>query len=305
MQPALASILMKMRSIDSSRRPASSRDWPGAYAGCALLLAALLAAAPALAADIQLLRVLTPGAGDSQQFTDIAGLQLDANGAVILADGASGRVLSVQGETWESFAAGGKQRLFGGRVLSGVVRLGDNLLAIARPGENNVAVTDNKGALRFVLGEGGSDEGRLSSPAGLAASARGRLYVVDRGNQRVSVYTHEGLYLFSFTGGAKSAALSKPSQVAVDAEERIYVLDAESDGRVSVFDHNGYLLKQIGARQFGAGESRPELTALTVDAQGLLVVADRANGKLVQYDWQTGKILQVFGSRGRGRGQFT
>jgi hypothetical protein len=91
---------------------------------------------------------------------------------VILADGASGRVLSTQGEVWEGFASGGKQRLFGGRVLGGVTRLGDNLFAIARPGENHVAVMDNKGTPRFVQGEGGSDEGRL--------------YVVDRGNQRVS-----------------------------------------------------------------------------------------------------------------------
>ena len=132
----------------------------------------LFASVPAFAADVQLVQVLASGSGENQQFTDIAGLQLDANGTLILADGASGRVLSLQGEARESFAAGGKQRLFGGRVLGGVARLGDNLLAIARPGENNVALTDNKGALRFVLGEGGSDEGRLSSPAGLAASAR-------------------------------------------------------------------------------------------------------------------------------------
>jgi hypothetical protein len=32
------------------------------------------AAAPVLAADIQLLRVLAPGAGENPQFTDIAGL---------------------------------------------------------------------------------------------------------------------------------------------------------------------------------------------------------------------------------------
>jgi len=302
---------MKMRSVKSSRTSVPSRNRPGGHSreiagiGWAWLLAALLAAAPARGADIQLLRVLTPGTGESQPFTDITGLQLDANGTLILADGASGRVLNVQGEVRESFAAGGKQRLFGARALGGVARLGDNLLAVVRANEDRVAVLDNKGALRFVLGEGGSDEGRLSAPAGLAASVRGRLYVADRGNQRVNVYTHEGLYLFSFTGGAKPAALNKPTHVAVDAEERIYVLDGEGDGRVSVFDHSGRLLKQIGARQFSAGEARPVLSALTVDAQGFVVVADRANGKLIQYDWQAGKAVQVFGSRGRGRGQFT
>src|SRR4030067_208910 len=122
-------------------------------------------------------------------------------------------------------------------------------------------------------GGGGSVKPRRRPPAALAASARGRLYVADRGNQRVSVYTHQGLYLFSFTGGAKPAALNKPTQAAGDAEERVYVLDAEGDGRVSVFDHNGRLLKQVGARQFGAGETRPVLSALAVDTRGLLVVA--------------------------------
>src|SRR4030067_1235082 len=106
---------MKMRFIKSSRRSVPSR----ARAGWILLLAALFVSAPARAADIQLLRGRTPGAGESQQFTDIAGLQLDANGAVMLADGASGRVLSVQGDAWEGFAAGGKQRLFGGGGAGG------------------------------------------------------------------------------------------------------------------------------------------------------------------------------------------
>jgi len=32
-----------------------------------------------------------------------------------------------------------------------------------------------------------TNESHLPSPAGLAASARGRLYVVDRGNQRKNV----------------------------------------------------------------------------------------------------------------------
>ena len=113
MQPALASILdlmVKMRPVESSRRPVCSRARSGRRAGRAgLLLAALFAVAPAPAADIQLLRVLTPGAGENQQFTDIAGLQLDANGGVFVADGVSGRVLSVQGDAWEGFAAGAKQ----------------------------------------------------------------------------------------------------------------------------------------------------------------------------------------------------
>src|SRR4030067_208909 len=87
---------MKMRFIKASRRSVPSR----ARAGWILLLAALFVSAPARAADIQLLRVLTPGAGESQQFTDIAGLQLDANGAVMLADGACGRGLSLPGAGW-------------------------------------------------------------------------------------------------------------------------------------------------------------------------------------------------------------
>ena len=82
MQAALASILMKMRFMKSSRTPFCSRyRW--------VLCAALFASVPALAADVQLVQVLASGSGENQQFTDIAGLQLDANGTLILADGAS------------------------------------------------------------------------------------------------------------------------------------------------------------------------------------------------------------------------
>ena len=273
----------------------------------ALICASLFAPCLGWAQDIQLLRIVTAEESpDKKPFEEIRGVHLDADGTLYLTDSGNGAlyVFAASGPTAHILA--GKGLVFGSRKLAGIARLDDATLAIANSGDDFIAALDAKRAQRLQIGEAGSAEGRLDSPAGLAASARGRLYVADRGNHRVSVFTREGLFLFAFGNDpADPLRLSKPTQIAVDAEERVYVLDDREGGRLTVFSHQGEALKRLSAEQFkGQAERAMRFSALAVDAHGRVFLADKANGKILELDWRAGKPVFSFGSKGAGRGQF-
>ncbi|HLQ26516.1 MAG TPA: tetratricopeptide repeat protein [Acidiferrobacterales bacterium] len=254
--------------------------------------------------EIKLSRIVTAAAKDGQKFEEITGLYAERDGSIRLGDSGAGTLVTIGASAMESAIIASKQGLFGSRRLGGVARINADLLAVVKGGENMIAVVDNKGALRYLIGESGGDQGQLKDPGEIVYSPRDRLYVADRGNHRVSVFSGDGVFLFSFGAGPVPEGLDKPTHVAVDAQEQVYVLDS-GGARVSVYAYNGRLLKQISVEKLNYAESPPKLSALAVDRQGQVFLADRANGKILQLDWQAAKPLRSFGSKGSGRGQFS
>lgn len=110
----------------------------------------------------------------------------------------------------------------------------------------------NTDGARSVLAGHGARAGQLRDPAGLVLSSRGRLYVADRGNDRVSVFSADGVYLFQ-TGDKKT--LRAPFALAVDSGERVHVLD--DDGRrLTIFDHAGRIVRTLAPAEIGAKNER-------------------------------------------------
>jgi len=82
---------------------------------------------------------------------------------------------------------------------------------------------------------GNDGQGQLERPAGVDIAGDGRVYVVDAGNQRVSVFAPRGRYLFSF-GTSGKGRLRAPVNVAINGSEAwvterrfrtIYIYDLE------------------------------------------------------------------------------
>lgn len=268
-----------------------------------LLVAALplcVAAASAAETDIQLVRAIA-GPTDTEKFGEISGVHIDNQGVHVLATGGM-TSFSAQGTIKRAVA--GKQKLFSARKFGGVAALGQGQWAIAQSSDQRIVVIDDSGATRYVIAEGGSHAGQLDRPLGLAYSARSRLYICDSGNNRVSVFSRDGVYLFSLGVATGPERLESPTDIALDDAERIYVFDAAGQGRVSVFGHDGKLLKQVSAKAIDTPEGPAKFSAMTAGPDGLIYLADAGNGKIVQFDWQTGKVLRTFGSKGSGRGQF-
>ena len=74
------------------------------------------------------------------------------------------------------------------------------------------------------FGEYGWDDGQFRSPHGLAMDSQGRLFVADRGNNRIQIFTQEGEWLDTWY------QFSRISGIHIDpSNDLLYAIDSESD----------------------------------------------------------------------------
>jgi tetratricopeptide (TPR) repeat protein/DNA-binding beta-propeller fold protein YncE len=258
-------------------------------------------AAAAQQPEVQFLRSWQPA--ERGVFSEPSGLAL-ADGAALVADRDRGVLWRVTAESATATELAGDGRAFSAHKTGGVAWLGDGRVAIANTRNDLLAVLDAQGRPERVFAGSGGGNGELDDPEGVAFSAQRRLYVADRGNRRVAVYSEFGVFLHSIGLSKDEAiALVKPYRVAVDGAERVYVLEDEGSGRVSVFDYAGKLLARLTTESV-PGSQNARWRALAVDLAGRLFVADAANGNIVELDWERGQVRRRFGSPGSGRGQF-
>src|SRR5262249_37569979 len=148
-------------------------------------------------------------------------------------------------------------------------------------------VYDQAGALRFTIGTKGSDPGQLKQPRAMAFDGNGRLYVVDAFNERVSVFTKTGRFLFAFgsrgTTRGRFAGTDLRGLSIDRAHGRVYVVDGTS-GYIDKFGLNGTFLTRFGGPGGRRGVTVCCSTPLgkfqdggresTIDGKGHLWVAD-------------------------------
>ena len=164
-------------------------------------------------------------------------------------------------------------------------------------------------------GEPGSGPGQFHVPHGIAVDREGTIYIADRENSRLQLFSPDGNYLREWAG------LARPSEVFIDGRGFIYVAElgfragrwpgtgppgpGDPGGRVSIFDRGGALLAR-----FGGGEdpcAPGDFFAphdLWVDSRGDLYVGEvilSAGGKqgLVPRDCHS---LQKFARKAREAG---
>ena len=166
------------------------------------------------------------GSGNGQ-FSNVAGVSVDSNGNVWVADFGNNRVqeFNEKGEYLKKFGAVGK----GTEQFEGPTDIafsGGNLY-ITDYHNNRVQEFSTAGVHLGMFGEGGSETGKFSDPYGIASDPRtGDLYVVDSGNSRVQEFTPAGTFITKFgSSGGGSGQFTIPQGIAVNASGNIYVVD--------------------------------------------------------------------------------
>jgi len=160
-----------------------------------------------------------------------------------------------------------------------------------------------------AFSQSGDQEGELDKPKATSWSRHGIIYVADVGNDRVSAFSPTGMFLFSFGNQEpeSSATLNLKSilAIATDREGRVYVLDETSGGRILIYSAMGSLDSIISKDEFEALQlNRVRITTMTVRPDGVLIIADKKSGAIIEINWEDMKVLSTFGTNGRGRGQF-
>jgi DNA-binding beta-propeller fold protein YncE len=140
------------------------------------------------------------------------------------------------------------------------------------------------GALKQSWGVPGSGPGQFFLPHGIAVAADGRVFVCDRENDRIQIFSPDGEYLGEWTD------TQRPTHLVFDAHGRAYVselwwhpgqtsrrhgpIQDARYGRVSVYDKDGRVLARWGSAEACAPGSFAAPHGLAVDSRGDVYVSE-------------------------------
>jgi DNA-binding beta-propeller fold protein YncE len=115
------------------------------------------------------------------------------------------------------------------------------------------------GHLLFSWGEPGTGPGQFQLPHGIAVDRQGTVYVADRENSRIQLFTPEGKFISQWSN------VARPCQVFIDGAGTVYVAELgfragiwpgtapphtdATGGRLSIFDRHGVLRAHWGGGQ--------------------------------------------------------
>ena len=122
------------------------------------------------------------------------------------------------------------------------------------------------GELLGSWGAPGSGPGEFLLPHAIWVDRDGRVYVTDRTNNRVQIFSPAGDYLTEWPN------LLSPDQVFIDRDDTVYI--AEGGRRISVLSPDGTLLARWGEAGDEPGQFRDHPHSIWVDSRGDLYVSE-------------------------------
>lgn len=137
----------------------------------------------------------------------------------------------------------------------------------------------------------------LKAPRGVFVDrSTGEVYVADTKNDLIAVYDRDGLHLFSF---GYNGEFKEPLKAVTDLQGRIYVL-VGIPRKIKIFNYRGDYLQDF---PFKGLEEEVVPTALAVDGEGEIYIADAGSGQILVYDSEYRLIMSI-GAKGNGDGHF-
>ena len=106
---------------------------------------------------------------------------------------------------------------------------GDIFVADGHDENSNARIVkfSKDGTFIKTWGKRGSAPGEFDTPHGLAFDSRGRLFVADRGNNRIQIFDQEGKFLEEWK------QFSRPSGIYIDKKDVVHVADSESNSKTN------------------------------------------------------------------------
>ncbi len=168
---------------------------------------------------------------------------------------------------------------------------------------HRVSVFDLNG--RFFFSFKKTDQGEMRRPVYVAFNKKGDVYITDRGNESLYIYTPRGKFIKKFVANNDPNFQWLPIAMTFDQDDNLYVTDILKDHRVLVFNPDGSLKLSFGV----VGE----VTKLTDDPgkfafpNGIVVQENRifvsdSNNRRIQVYNKQGKFLYFIKTGGLPRG---
>jgi DNA-binding beta-propeller fold protein YncE len=145
----------------------------------------------------------------------------DGKGHQVFKFSPTGKVLMTLGKAG---VAGNNENTFNKPSAVAIATNGDIFIADGHGGESNARIVKFSKDGKFIMtwGKKGSAPGELNIPHALAFDSKGRLFVADRGNNRIQIFDQNGKFIDQWQ------QFSRPSGLFIDKNDVIYVADSES-----------------------------------------------------------------------------
>lgn len=150
-----------------------------------------------------------------------------------------------------------------------------------------IAKFDSNGKLVWQVNRTGPRDGAFNLPHGIALDAEGKLYVADRDNARIQVFTPDGKWVATWS----DPEIGRPYGVEVGPDQQLYVADG-GDLLNGKSEHpQSHLVRMsldgtVTARWSTWGSEEGQLKIphdLAVDRQGNVYVAELQNNRLQKF----------------------
>ncbi len=279
------------------------------------------------------------GNGSAASFEDPAGLAMDGNGNLFVADSGNHCIRKITPTGDVTTFAGTGVAGFGDGAANAALFLYPSGLAVDAAGDVFVADTGNHrirkisattGDVTTVAGtgvsgitaDGSAASAQFASPRDLAVNAAGtRIWVADTGNHRVRLIFSENVFSLAGNGNdgfadgpGADAQFSSPTGIAVDSEDNAFVSES-GNHRVRRVKLDGSVITLAGSGVAGTVDSPPIGTglfpatatqldtpvAIGIDAAGRLFVTQ--NGLVREISRAAGVPTLVITPRADGMGE--
>ena len=179
---------------------------------------------------------------------------------------------------------------------------------VADTQNHRIQVFTANGVYRWLWGGWGVGEGQFKEPYGLAIGngnadrSDPQVYVADKNNSRIQVFSRMGTFLGSWGGrGDGEGYFNWPSGVLIGSDDNIYVADTYNH-LIQVLTPEGSFVRQWGER--GSGDRQfDHPSGLAAGPDGQIFVVDQDNSR-IQFFSPSGSFLGKWGSAGSDPGQF-
>ena len=142
---------------------------------------------------------------------------------------------------------------------------------------SRVARFSKDGVWRMQWGSKGTGDGQFDLVHDVVLDGKGKVYVADRGNNRIQIFTEDGKFLDKWTN------LGSPWGLAYSAKDSVMFMCDGLNNRVIKVDMNGKMLGEIGG---GPGKV-PGLFEfphhMAIDSQGALYIAEIRNWRVQKF----------------------
>ena len=157
----------------------------------------------------------------------------------------------------------------------------------------------------FEFGNGSENEYKLNIPEAVSIDAKGNVYVLDSGNNRVIKTDKNGAYLDEVGGfGWEAEQFNDPVDISVSSLLDVFIADYNNQ-RVERYDKDLNYISSLTRKENDVYEldfGFPSSVALS--RHGELFIADTENDRILKLD-SFGQPLLVFGDYSWGKGKLT